>query len=157
MRYHYRQMGILEWFGQHWFDFFQTVSVAGSLIFTGLALRDQTRAQRITNLITLTGNHREIWTNLFMFPGLARVLDQSPDLRKNPASTSEQLFVLLVIHHLHSAFQSVKDGLVIKPESLYRDVASFFGLPIPNSVWKQVEDLQDDDFAAFVESCLKSK
>jgi hypothetical protein len=150
-------MGILDWFGQHWFDFFQTVAVVGSLIFTGIALRDETRARRITNLLTLTENHREIWSSVFHFPGLARVLDESPDLGKNPARASEQLFVMLVIHHLHSTFQSMKDGLVVKPKSLCRDVASFFGLPIPNAVWKQVKDLQDDDFAAFVESCLESK
>src|ERR1017187_8015267 len=108
-------MGILEWFGQHWFDFFQTVVVAGGLIFTGVAMRDETRARRITNLLTLTENHREIWTSLFKFPSLTRVLDESPDLGKNPAGTNERLFVLLVIQHLHSTFQSMKDGLVVKP------------------------------------------
>jgi len=150
-------MGILDWFGQHWFDFFQTVAVVGSLIYTGIALRDETRARRITNLLTLTENHREIWMSLFKFPGLARVLDDSPDCGKNQVSVSEQLFVMLVIHHLHSTFQSMKDGLVLKPKSVSRDVASFFGLPIPNGVWKQVRSLQDDDFVAFVDSCLESR
>ncbi len=150
-------MGIHEWFGQHWFDLFQTVAVVGTVIFTGLALRDQTRAQRLTNLLILTDSHREIWSNLFTFPDLARILEPSPDLDKNPTNVSEQRFVVLVIQHVHSTYQSVKEGLVVKPESLYRDVASFFKLPIPNLVWNQFKHLQDDDFVAFVDSCLESE
>jgi len=150
-------MAIVGWFGQHWFDFFQTVTIVGGLIFTAVSIRDQTHAQRITNLVALTGNHREIWENLFIFPALARVLDESPDLANAPVTPNEQLFVMLVIQHVNSAFHSIKDSLVIKPESLQRDVALFFGLPIPNAVWRQVRELQDGDFVGFVESCLNSK
>ena len=150
-------MGFLDWWGQNWFNLLQTIVLTGGLVFTGLALRDETRERRIANLLTLTENHREIWTNLFEFPELAHVLDESADLAKNPTNTKERLFVTLVIHHLHSTFQSMKNDLVIKPESLCRDVAAFFRLPIPGSVWTQLKHLQDDDFVAFVESCSESK
>jgi hypothetical protein len=38
---------------------------------------------------------------------------------------------------------------------LRRDVRSFFSLPIPKAVWTKTKLLQNQDFAAFIESSLK--
>ena len=150
-------MGILDWWGQNWFDLLQTAGIIGSLIFTATALRDDTRERRVNNLLFLTKNHRELWSSMFHRPELSRILDESIDVTQKPATPGEQLFVNLVIQHMHSAFQAMNERLVIKPESMQRDIGLFLGLPIPNAVWKQVKNLQDDDFAAFVESCLELK
>jgi hypothetical protein len=40
---------------------------------------------------------------------------------------------------------------------LRRDVAQFFSLPIPRAVWEKTKVTQNDDFVAFVESCLNWK
>jgi hypothetical protein len=150
-------MGILDWFGQNWFDLLQTVGIIGGLIFTAKALRDDSQERRVTNLLFLTKNHRELWSNAFYRPELARVFEASVDLTQMPVTSGEHLFVNLVIQHVHSAFQAMGEKLVIKPESVSRDIGSFFSLPIPNAIWRQAKRLQDEDFAAFVESCLKSR
>jgi hypothetical protein len=40
-------------------------------------------------------------------------------------------------------------------EGLRRDIAQFFSLPIPKSVWGKTKPFQNDDFAKFIESALK--
>ena len=45
-------------------------------------------------------------------------------------------------------------GLISQIHILERELGS---LPIPNAIWRQAKRLQDEDFAAFVESCLKSR
>jgi hypothetical protein len=150
-------MGFFDWLGQNWLDFLQTAGIIGGLVFTAKTVRDDARERRITNLLFLTKNHREVWSNVLYRPDLERILDEAVDLKQRPLTTGEHLFVMLVIQHLHSAFKAMKDRLVIKPELVARDVGAFFALPIPNAVWKHVKGLQDDDFAAFVESCLESK
>ena len=40
-------------------------------------------------------------------------------------------------------------------EGLRRDVKSFFSLPVLNAIWTKTKLLQNQDFAAFIESSLK--
>jgi len=44
---------------------------------------------------------------------------------------------------------------VVKWEGLRRDVGAFFSLPVPTAVWTKTKLLQNQDFAAFIESSLK--
>jgi hypothetical protein len=141
------------WFTENWFNLLSAVGVIGSLLFTGISLRTETKVRRIGNLLTLTQNHRELWSELFRNPGLARVLDASPDLEKKEPTREETLFVNIVIQHLSSAFEAMKTGLTIKPEGLSRDVGEFFSLPIPRVIWNKIKSLQNDDFVEFVERC----
>lgn len=61
----------------------------------------------------------------------------------------------MVISHISSVYEALKDELVIKQEGLRRDVRSFFSLPVPKAVWQNAKLLQNQDFAAFIESSLK--
>ncbi len=80
-------------------------------------------------------------------------MDQREDLRHQECTREEEIFVNLVIAHLVTVFYAGKSGLVFKLEGLRRDVAWFFSLPIPSSVWEKAKVLQNDEFVAFVESC----
>lgn len=144
-------MEMWDWFGQHWFVFLQSAGIIGSLLFTAFTIRSDLRERRVSNLFELTKHHREIWKNVFSLPDLARVSDPSPDLKQTPVTSTERLFVLLVILHLSAAFRAIQSGLLRAPEGLRHDVDSFFSLPIPASVWEQMKELQDDDFIRFVE------
>jgi len=44
---------------------------------------------------------------------------------------------------------------VTEQEGLCRDVKWFFSLPVPKVVWIKTKLLQNQDFAAFIESSLK--
>ncbi|HUZ08190.1 MAG TPA: hypothetical protein VMV89_11975 [Candidatus Paceibacterota bacterium] len=49
----------------------------------------------------------------------------------------------------------MKDDLLVKQEGSRRDIAQFFSLPIPKAVWIKTKLLQNQDFAAFIDSSLK--
>ncbi len=145
-----------RWIAENWVTLLNAVGVVGGLFFTASSIRSATKTQRIANLLTLTSNHREVWREFFRNPELARVLDRSSDLSRNPVTPGEQEFVNLVVLHLSSVYESLKDELVIRQEGLRRDVCSFFSLPIPRAMWEKSKIFQNDDFVAFVESCLNS-
>ena len=145
------------WLIENWFNLFSAIGVIGSLLFAGASLRSETEIRRIGNLLTLTNNHRELWSELFRNPELKRVLDVSPDLPKNPVTREERFFVNMVIQHVSSAFEAIKTGLTTKPQGLSQDVAEFFSLPIPRKVWDELKSLQNDNFMNFVDACLDER
>jgi hypothetical protein len=144
-----------EWISSNWFNFLSAVGIIGSLLFTAVSLRTETKARRIGNLLNLTDSHREVLSQLVGNPHLSRVLDASADLSKHPVTGDERLCVTIIIQHLNSTFEALKAGLVIKPEGLRKDVGAFLSLPIPDTVWQNLKALQNDDFVEFVDSCVK--
>jgi len=144
------------WFAENWFNLLSTVGIVSSLVFTAHSLRAETKTRRISNLITLTQNHREIWTELLKHPALARVLASEPAIAKQPVTIQEEIVVNLVIQQLHTVFQAMTDKLVLRPEQLRRDVGDFFSLPIPQAVWQSNKMFQNADFVAFVEECTRT-
>ncbi len=144
-----------EWLTENWFNLFSSVGIIGGLLFTAHSLRSETKTRRIANLLTVTANYREIWKEFFHSPGLARVIDPPADVAKQPVTPAEELFVGLIISHINSVFYATNDHLVVAWEGLRRDVGLFFSLPIPKAVWTKSKLLQNQDFAAFIESSLK--
>jgi len=145
------------WLANNSFNLLSAVGVIGSLWFTSISLRSETKTRRIANLLTVTANHREIWKVFLSEKGLARVRDASADTTKQPVTDTERVFVTFVIFHMSSVFYAMSDQLVVKVEGLRRDIAQFFSLPIPREVWEKIKVLQNDDFVAFVESCRNWK
>jgi hypothetical protein len=148
-------MGVWEWVSQNWFDLFSSAGIIGGLWFTAVSLRSETKTRRIANLLTITANYREVWKEFFRSPELVRVIEPSADVVKQPVTPAEEFFVNMVISHTSSVYETLKDELLIKQEGLRRDVKSFFSLPVPKAVWIKTKLLQNQDFAAFIESSLK--
>jgi len=126
------------------------------LWFAAVTLHSDTETRRVANLLTITANHREVWKEFFGKPELARVIEPSADVSKQPVTPAEEFFVNLVISHTSSVYETLKDELVVKQENLRRDVKTFFSLPVPNAVWTKTKLLQNQDFAAFIDSSLKN-
>jgi len=147
-------MGLGEWFSQNSFNLVSSVIAIIGLWFTAFAIRSETKARRVANLIAVTENHRQIWTEYARSPDLTRVLDAAADLAKQPITFREAVFTRSVIFQLNSAYYATKDDLIIKLEGLRRDAFEFLSLPIPMATWKLIQDKQNDEFVAFVESCL---
>src|ERR1700704_1535443 len=97
-------MDVWEWLSQNWFDVFSTVGVIGGLCFTAVSLHSETKTRRIANLLTITTNHRELWKEAFYRQDLARVLDPSADVQKQPVTRAEELFVNMVVLHISSVY-----------------------------------------------------
>ncbi len=143
-----------DWLSTNWFNLLSAVGIIGSLLFTGISLRSETKTRRISNLLTLTQNHRELWAEMFRRPGLERVLDPSANLDSLPVTLDEHFYVAMAIHHLNSAYRAIRSGLLIKPDGVGEDIRGFFSLPVPREVWRKLRSLQNEDFVAFVEACL---
>ena len=148
-------MGIGTWLTQNWFNLFSSAGSIGGFWFTAVSLRSETKTRRVANLLTITANHREVWKEFFGKPELARVIAVSADVSKQPVTPEEEFFVNMIISHTSSVYEAIKDELLIKQEGLRRDVKSFYSLPVPNAVWQRTKLLQNQDFAAFIESALK--
>lgn len=157
MSRHGRMEDMTTWLLENWFDLLSAVGIVGGLCFTAVSLRSETKTRRIANLLTITANHREIWKQLFAHPNLARVLDSSVDLQKQPATNEEEIFVNLVVQHIAGVYYAMNDELVIKVEGLRRDIAQFFAAPIPAAIWERTKWLQNDQVIAFIESCRNWK
>ncbi len=142
-----------QWLTDNWFNLLNTLGIVGSLWFTAVSLRSETKTRRVANLLTITANYREVWKEYLEFPELARVIQTEVDVAKDPVTPAEEFFVNMIISHISSVYEALKDELVTKQEGLRRDVGSFFSLPIPQSIWKQTKFLQNQDFVKFVEMC----
>ena len=143
-----------QWLIDNWFNLFSSVGIIGGLWFTAFSLHSETKTRRIANLLSITANHREVWKEFLRSPELARVIDPSADVTKQPVTRAEELFVGLVISHVNSVFYAAHDKLVIQWEGWRRDIGQFLSLPIPKAVWTKTKLLQNQDFAAFIESSL---
>jgi hypothetical protein len=148
-------MGVGEWISQNWFNLFSSAGIIGGLWFTAISLHSETKTRRIANLLTITANYREVWKEFFRSPELVRVIDPVANVAKKPVTPAEDFFVNMVISHTSSVYEALKDELLTQQEGLRRDVKSFFSLPVPKAVWTNTKLLQNQDFAAFIESSLK--
>src|SRR5579863_4622861 len=102
-----------EWVAQNWFTVLSAVGVIASLLFTAAALRDETKTRRISNLLTITQSHREIWQFFSEHPELSRVPNPSADLINYPVTRHEEIFAILVLLHLSSVYNAMNDELLI--------------------------------------------
>lgn len=150
-------MGIGEWLSQNSLNLVGSVIAIIGLWFTAFSIRSETKARQVGNLIAVSENHRKIWAEYSQSPDLWRVLDPKADLTKKPVTLGEEFFARSVIFQLNSSYYATKNDLIIKLEGLRRDAFEFLSLPIPMATWNLIKDKQNDEFVAFVESCLNWK
>lgn len=100
------------WLGQNWFSLAETLGIVAGLLFTAFTVRQDIRERRLTNLMALTGQHRDIWKTLYERPGLARLLSPAANPERQPLTRQETLFVTLVVLHLSTVHRAIKHGLV---------------------------------------------
>jgi hypothetical protein len=148
--------GMGQWLADNWFNLFSSAGIISGLWFTAVSLHSETKTRRVANLLTITVNYREIWKEFFNTPELARVIDPAANVNKKPITPDEEFFVNIVVSHTSSVYEALKDELVTKQDGFRRDVASFFSLPVPHAVWIKTKLLQNQDFAAFIDSSLKN-
>lgn len=139
---------------EHWFDLLQTLGIVGGLLFTAYAVRKDERARKISNLIAVKQQYREIWEKLYWHPALFRVLKGDLDLKSQPITDEEWLFVKLNIFNLDTIYRSMRSGMFVHLEGLQKDVREFYSLPIPRAVWERLKPFQDEAFVKFVEDAL---
>ena len=150
-------MGVLNWLNNNWLNLVQSGGIIAGLLFSAVALHLDANARRVSNVLSITQNHREIWTELYRRPELARVLEPKVDLETAPISHNEELFIRMLILHLNSVYHAQKYGLLLNLEGLPKDIQWFLSLPMPQIIWERIKPFQDADFVWYVESCRTQK
>ncbi|MFH0957632.1 MAG: hypothetical protein V1897_02915 [Pseudomonadota bacterium] len=150
-------MGFINWLSNHLFSLIQVIGIIGGLTFTAVSFRMEARTRKVSNFIAITKNHREIWSELYTHPELARVLSAKVDLERDPIKPEEEIFVKLLILHLNSAFYAWRYGEFLPPDELSKDIREFFSLPLPRLVWDRLRLLQDKEFVRFVENICRAE
>lgn len=120
------------WLAVHWPEVLQSAGIIGGLIFTAVNLRLDTKARRISNLLKITERHRELWSKVYERPELARVLDPAVNLEDAPISDQEELFVSLLVLHLSSAQEAIKQGMFAAPRACRSTYSAFSRSLSPN-------------------------
>ena len=147
-------MEIVSWLSAHWLSLVQSLGIIASLWFTRSALRQDARARDIGHLISLAQQHRELWSELHRRPELQRVFSKKVDLIAHPVSPAEEEFLNLALVHFQNGWSLTGNISGWTKEGLVKDLQSFFGYPLPRSVWEQTKAHRDPVFVEFVEMAL---
>ena len=150
-------MEILGWVAGHGLDILQTASILTGFFTAAYTIRTNTRERKIGNLFALTTAHREIWSRLYEREELSRVLSESVNLRREPITSEEELFVHTLILHLRAAFKARDLGMQFDDDAVAADIRQFFNRPIPSAVWERSKVFQDRKFVEFVERCIEPR
>jgi hypothetical protein len=152
-----RRMETTNWLVEHWVEVLQTVGIVGGLCFTVYAIRKDGQARQIENMMGMAHHHYSIWKEIYHRPQLLHVMDKKVIVEQSPVTPEEQLFVTAIIIHLDSVHRARKAKLILNQEGLREDIHRFFSLPIPQAVWREVKQLHDQDFVAFVEAAIRAE
>ena len=134
----------------------QTASLLVGFFTAVHSVRTDTKERKIGNLFMLTNAHREIWSQLYERKELTRVLMESVNLRCEPVTAEEELFVHTLILHLRAAFKARKLGMQFDDDAVAADIRQFLNRSIPRVVWEKSKVFQGGDFVQFVERALGS-
>ncbi len=148
-------MAILRWAVGHWLDILQTASILVGFFTAAYTIWTNTKERKIGNLFALTTAHREIWSRLHEQKELSRVLSPSVNLRVEPVTLEEELFVHTLILHVRTAFKARELGMQFDDDAVAADIRQFFNRPIPRAVWDRSKVFQDRQFVAFVDRCIE--
>lgn len=148
---------IISWMGNHIFDLLSAIGIISGLAFTAVSYRENTKSRRLSNLVRLTEQHRDIWEESQGNIKLARVRDPKADLYTKPVTPEESQFVMLLMFHLHCWYRAIQDGEVKVLEGLELDIKNFLGRPVPKFVWDQRKAFFDPDFREFVDRVINAE
>lgn len=145
---------LVLWISDHIFDLISAGGIIASLGFTTASFREDTRSRRLSNLLRLTEQHRDIWEESQTNSKLARIRDPKADLYTKPVTPEEAQFVMLLMFHLYCWYRAIRDGEVSVLEGLEMDIQNFFSRPVARHVWHERKIFFDSDFRKFVQVIL---
>jgi hypothetical protein len=144
-----------SWANTNWFNLAQTLGIMGSLWMTAAAAHRDAKSREIENLLTLNGQHRELWSGVLEKPELKRVFQDDANVLEKPVTVAEKEFLNLVFVHYQTGWTVVKSGALMTLTEMKTDIRDFFALPLPRAVWEKTKKMRDRRFVQFVERALK--
>ncbi len=146
-----------SWLEANWFSAVQTVGIVLGLLFTGLSLRRDTRSRRLSNLLALKEEHRELWSIVHQKPEFARILQRDVDLVASPMTNEEEVFLRQMIVHFAVSWEFIQDGTPLDLGAFRRDAAEIFSLPLPKLAWSRAIRAQNPIFAKFIRNAVSGR
>lgn len=147
--------GLSAWANNNWFNLAQTLGIMGGLWMTAAAAHRDAKSREVENLLTLNGQHRELWCGAMGRPELNRIFQADVNVLEKPATLAENEFLNLVFVHYQTGWTVIKSGALMTLGELKADIHDFFSLPLPRAVWEQTKGLRNRKFVRFVETALK--
>lgn len=148
-------VALSSWAGENWFNLIQTAGIMASVLLAAAAAHREAKAREIENLLTITDQHRNLWSEVQKRSDLLRILQQDVNVLTTPVTIAEEIFLNEVIVHFQLGWQLSKSGAIITLEDLKLDARGFFSLPLPRAVWEKTKSLRNKRFVRFVEKALK--
>ena len=145
------------WWVEHWHEVLEGVGIVGGLLFTGVTVRHDLQARKITEFLTQASQHRRLWSALHRRPELAHVLDADRDLTARPLSVKERRYLELVMTHFHTGWLIAREGhSLVSLKEVAADAGHFFRLPAPAAVWAEIREIHQPEFVEFVDRAVAS-
>jgi hypothetical protein len=148
-------MIIFKFLFANWFEILSAIGITGGLIFNGLAQRSDDKSRRVSNLIAITSNHREIWKEYSRRSDLARVTQAQVDLESAPVTPPEAEFINWLVQQANTVFVARKEKQLPEMEGVERDISIFFRLPLAQAVWSERRQFHNRDFVKFMTDCIE--
>ena len=145
---------LVLWLDENWFSLLESLGIVGSLLFTAITLRKDLQAKRVSEYLTLAGQHRRLWGQLHRRPSLARLLDPDRDIATRPVTPEERLFLELAFVHFHTGWLLAREGSLTPMSVLAADAGHFFRLPVPACVWERMKSVLEREFVIFVDDAV---
>ncbi len=111
-------------------------------------------SRRLSNLLALKQEHRELWNTIHASPELSRILNLETDLLAHPMTSAEQVFLRQVIVHVATSWELMREGTPLDLSAFRNDVGQFFRLPLPHQEWQTIRRSQKREFVTFVETAV---
>lgn len=145
---------VARWAAENWFSLIQSAGIVAGFWFTAAGYRRDVLARKTSDLLALTQEHRELWSEAHRRPDLARIFRNEVDLVASPVTTAEQEFLNLVFVHFETGWHLAKQGVATPLAVLTLDVQGFFRLPVVREVWDELRWSRNPAFVKYVDGIL---
>ena len=141
-------------FLEKYFQAFQSVFIILAFLASAYAVYRQNKSTKITNLITITNNHRSIWTSIINDDDL-KAAAREKSFNPEEITDYQEMFIKFLIFHLFTMYEASKSDAIVPIEQVELDVSVFMSLPGPNHVWQKIKKYQNADFRNFIDKNLE--
>jgi hypothetical protein len=143
-------MAIAEVISEYWDE----LGLIGTLLYTALNLRRDTRVRMAETVLNITAQHRELSLTIMAGAKLAGLLNRNRDLMLQPITEEEERMVGFLLNHLRATFYAEKARVYVQPPGLRDDLRTFFSYPGARAIWEKNKTGYEPKFVMFVERLI---
>lgn len=137
-----------------WFQLAESIGIIGTIILAIISIRSQIKTQRVTNYLTLTAYHRDVWKLTLSNPELKDIFRHSFSGDHDEISPEESQFLSFMFLHASAAFELFRDGKIVEIEGLRADVIDVLSSPLPKQYWDKNKKYYNANFVEFVDKSV---